>query len=91
MGRNRLGFLPTVITGDEILQIVVEHSQPRKQIEVGHDKYGVGEELVDKGKNIKGEINGQLPSILHSEAFLIAKNFITDGIAGHIGFIKRPH
>src|SRR5262245_54545062 len=47
--------------------------------------------MVDKREDVKCEVNGEFPNVLHGKAFLIAQNLIAHSVAGNVRLVESPH
>src|SRR5215475_6522361 len=47
--------------------------------------------MVDEREDVKCEVDGEFPNVLHGKAFLIAQNLIAHSVAGNIRLVEPPH
>ena len=90
-GAMRLILLPLEKVADERLKASINAAELREAVDEDGKKTSVGEQIVDKRKDVVGEVDGQLPRILQSERLLVAQRVVADGVGRDVSLVDRFH
>src|SRR4029078_505324 len=84
-------LLPLEKIANEGLQTPVDAAELSKAVDEDGEKTFISKQIVDKRKDIKREIDRQLPRILQRESFLISERIVAGGISWHVSLVDRFH
>src|SRR5713226_2135712 len=89
--RRAAVLLPLKKVADKRLETPVDATELRETADKRGEKTTIGEQIVDKGKYVVGEVDCQLPRVFQTERFLVPQRVIADRVGWDVSLVDRFH